>query len=101
VHFKIFNAVLWQMSKHDTDFKGIRSFQPSRTLSKVMSNKLEKSNIVWNEVWFCYGNERFLIHKGEEGPNPRSIQRANAMLTLFHMLKVERAWDGIGGCCQA
>lgn len=100
VHFKIFNAVLWQMSKHDTDFKGIRSFQPSRTLSKVMSNKLEKSNIIWNEVWFCYGNERFLIHK-DDTVNPRSIRRAHAMLTMFRMDATLRSWDGVGGGCQA
>ena len=50
------------MSRHDTDYKGVRSFQPSRTLSRVMDNDFENNpDIVYYEVQYLYGNDTFLI----------------------------------------
>jgi len=61
VQFELFNAVLWKMSKHDTEYTGIRSFQPSRTLSSVMSmDIIPKSNTVWYRVVFNYGNKDYI-----------------------------------------
>lgn len=59
IHFKIFNAVLWYISKHDTDYVGIRSFQPSRLLSRVMSADSVISTIRWVRGWFHYGNDLY------------------------------------------
>jgi len=48
---KVYHAVMWQMNKRDSGFKGFRSFQPSRRLSKVMAlPKKENTSVAWTSA---------------------------------------------------
>ncbi len=49
---KVFHAVKWYMNKRDSDYKGFRAFQPSRTLSRIMAlPKKENTTVAWHSVY--------------------------------------------------
>jgi len=59
---KVFHATKWGMCRRDTDYKGFRSFQPSRFLSMIMRlDKKEGSGVVWTAAFFVYWGEKRLL----------------------------------------
>jgi hypothetical protein len=66
--FLIFQAIKWFMNKHNNDYTGIRSFQPSRNLSHVMSLDYEPSKEVnWERVTFVCGNTVHVLRGSQTG----------------------------------
>jgi len=67
-HFLVFNTILWHCSRHGSEEKGIRSFQPSRLLSRIMHGVIEINPFIfWYSVDFYYwGNIIILSDKINE-----------------------------------
>jgi len=62
-NINIFNTVVWFCSQNKTDEVGIRTFQPSRLLSKIMSGEklILNSDIDWYRVeFYCCGTVKVL-----------------------------------------
>lgn len=62
-HFEIFNAVLWRLNKHDAQYKGVRVFQMSKSLSAVC--KLEKFG---NDIYIDWFMAEYISPSGDVFP---------------------------------
>lgn len=77
---KVYHAVKWHMNKRDSGFKGFRSFQPSRRLSKIMSlPKKENDSVAWTSVSLVIWGVSHLIRSIESPLSPYVVRSSNAV----------------------
>jgi hypothetical protein len=77
---KVYHAVMWQMNKRDSGFKGFRAFQPSRRLSKIMSlPRKVNDSVAWTSVSLVIWGESHLIRTIESPMSPYVNRSSNAV----------------------
>lgn len=66
VHFLVYQAILWNMNKHNGEYKGVRTFQPSRELESFMKlDYVPNEDIVWYRISYVIWGESHVIHEFE------------------------------------